>query len=255
MLNISLSGKVAVITGSSRGIGRAIALLYAKAGASVVVSSRTLADCQKVVDEIQAEGGQAVAVACDITSKPDCEKLVARANETFGKVDIFVGNAAINPHYGPMMTVSDETYDSVMNANVRSNLWFTQLVCEQMKARKDGSIIFISSGAGFFGNATLGLYALSKAAEMQLARNFAIELAPFNVRTNVIAPGLIDTDFAKPVFAIPEYAAAIMASIPLGRIGTPNEVAGMAVLLASDYGRYISGQTLVVDGGIAISKA
>lgn len=255
MLNISLSGKVAVITGSSRGIGRAIAMLYAKAGASVVVSSRTLADCQKVVDEIQAEGGKAVAVTCDIASKPDCEKLVAKANEVFGKIDIFVGNAAINPYYGPMMSMPDETYDSVMNANVRSNLWFTQMVCEQMKERKDGSIIFISSGAGFFGNATLGVYALSKAAEMQLARNFAVELAPFNVRTNVIAPGLIDTDFAKPVFAIPEYAAKILASIPLGRMGTAEEIAGMALLLASDFGRYITGQTLVVDGGVAIAKA
>lgn len=255
MVNISLKGKVAIITGSSRGIGRSIALMYAQAGASVVITSRTLADCQKVVDEIQAEGGKAIAAACDISSKSDCQNMVDAANKAFGRVDIFVGNAAINPYYGPLLAVEDEIYDKVMNANVRSNLWTSQMVVEQMKERRDGTIIFISSGAGYFGNAILGLYALSKAAEMQLARNFAVELAPHNIRTNVIAPGLIDTDFAKPVFENPEMAKKILSGIPLGRIGKPEEIAGMALLLASEYGSFISGQTICIDGGTVISKS
>ena len=255
MLNISLEGKVAVVTGSSRGIGRAIALTFARAGAQVVVSSRKLDACRKVVDEIQSTGGEATAVACNIGAREDCDRLIDTALGIFGKVDILVCNAAISPYFGSMATVPDAMYDKIMNTNVRSNLWLTQLVIEQMKTRRDGSIIIISSGAGLFGSSNLGVYALSKAADMQLARNFAVEWGEFNIRANVIAPGLIRTDMAAPVMADEAMAQSILSHCPLRRIGEPEEIAGAALFLASDLGTYVSGQTISVDGGTAICKA
>ena len=254
MLNVNLTGKVAVITGSSRGIGKGIALIYAQAGAKIVVSSRTLSACQEVVDEIKAAGGEAIAVACDIVSKPDCTNLIDSARKAFGKIDILVCNAALNPWYGSLIDLPDETYDLCMNANVRSPLWLIQMVFPEMKERRDGSIILISSGAGMFGLETLGLYAITKAAEMQLGRNIAVEGGPFNVRANVIAPGLIDTDFAAPVKALPEMYNSIMSQIPLRRIGTVEEVAGAALFLVSDLGTFMNGHTMMCDGGTTIYK-
>lgn len=255
MLNVDLTGKVAVITGSSRGIGKGIALIYAQAGAKVVVSSRTVSACDEVVEEIKAAGGDAIAVACDIVSKPDCANLIDSARKAFGKVDILVCNAALNPWYGSLIDLPDETYDLCMNANVRSPWWLIQMVFPEMKERRDGSIILISSGAGMFGLETLGLYGMSKAAEMQLARNIAVEGGPHNVRANVIAPGLIDTDFAAPVKALPDMYNAIMAGIPLRRIGTVEEVAGAALFLASDLGTFMNGHTMCCDGGTTIYHA
>lgn len=255
MRNIDLSGKVAVITGSSRGIGRSIALMYAQAGARVVVSSRKLDACQAVVDEISNAGGEAIAVACNIGSKEACQNLIDSADKAFGKIDILVCNAAISPYFGSLATVPDEMYDKIMNTNVRSNLWLTQMVIGQMKERRDGSIIIISSGAGFFGSSSLGVYALSKAADMQLVRNFAVEWGPYNVRANVIAPGLIRTDMAQPVLDKPDMAKAILDVCPLRRIGEPEEIAGAALFLASDLGTYVSGQSISVDGGTAICKS
>ncbi len=255
MLNVDLSGKVAVITGSSRGIGKGIALMHAQAGAKVVVSSRTHSACQEVVDEIKGAGGDAIAVACDIISKQDCTNLIDSARKAFGKIDILVCNAALNPWYDSLIKVPDDIYDECLNANVRSPLWLIQMVFPEMKERRDGSIILISSGAGFFGLATLGLYAITKAAEMQLARNIAVEGGPHNVRTNVIAPGLIDTDFAAPVKALPDMYNDILAGIPLGRIGTVEEIAGAALFLASDLGSFMNGHTMCCDGGTAIFKA
>lgn len=255
MLTLNLNGKVAVITGSSRGIGRAIALQYAKAGAKVVVSSRKLDACAAVVQEIKAAGGEAIAVACHIGSKEACAQLIDSANRAFGKVDILICNAAISPYFGSLATVPDDMYDKIMNTNVRSNLWLAQMVFEQMKARRDGSIIIISSGAGFFGSSNLGVYALSKAADMQLVRNFAVEWGQYNIRANVIAPGLINTDMAAPVLAKQEMAQGIMANTPLRRIGEPEEIAGAALFLASDLGTYVTGQSICVDGGTSICKA
>jgi NAD(P)-dependent dehydrogenase (short-subunit alcohol dehydrogenase family) len=255
MLDLSLEGKVAVITGSSRGIGRSIALLFARAGAKVVVSSRKLDACHSVVSDIQAFGGEAMAVACNIGTKADCIRLIDSANMAFGKVDILVCNAAVNPHSGSIATVPDAVYDKIMNTNVRSNLWLAQQVFGQMKARRNGSIIIISSGAGLFGSSNFGVYALSKSADMQLARNFAVEWGQFNIRANVIAPGLIRTDMSAPILANKALEESILNSCPLRRIGEPHEIAGTALFLASELGAYVTGQTISVDGGMAVFKA
>ena len=244
-----LQGKVAVITGASRGIGRAIAERMAEHGARVVVSSRKLDACETVVEGIRARGGEAFAMACHIGRKDDLAAMVERTNQTWGRIDVLVCNAAVNPYYGPATGMSDEAYDRVMNSNVRSNFWLCNMVAPQMAARKDGTIIIISSIGGYQGSDRLGVYALSKAADMQLARNLAVEWGRDNVRANCIAPGLIRTDFARQLWETPWLLERTVRHTPLRRIGEPDEIAGAAVLLASPSGRFMTGQTIVIDGG------
>ncbi|MBK8766474.1 MAG: glucose 1-dehydrogenase [Burkholderiaceae bacterium] len=244
-----LTGKVAVITGASRGIGRAIAERMAEHGARVVVSSRKLDACEAVVAGIRDRGGDAMAMACHIGRKEDLAALVQATNARWGAIDILVCNAAVNPYYGPATGMSDEAYDRIMNSNVRSNFWLTNLVAPQMAARKDGAIIIISSIGGYQGSDRLGVYALSKAADMQLARNLAVEWGRQNVRANCIAPGLIKTDFARQLWETPALLAKTVAHTPLGRIGEPDEIAAAAILLAGPGGRFMTGQTIAIDGG------
>ena len=248
-----MKGKVALITGSSRGIGRAIAERMAEAGAKVVVSSRKLDACEEVVDAIRKAGGEAVAIACNIASKDELQALVAGTRSAYGKIDVLVCNAAVNPHFGPSQEIPDSAFEKVLGSNVRSNHWLCQLVIPEMAERKDGAVIVVSSIGGLKGSAVLGTYGLSKAADMALARNLAVEWGPKNVRVNCIAPGLVRTDFARALWENPETYKASVERYPLRRIGEPDEIAGTAVFLASQAGSFVTGQTIVVDGGATIT--
>ena len=245
-----LSGQVAVVTGSSRGIGRAIAERMAEHGARVVVSSRSAEACAPVVHAIVGTGGEAMAVACNIGRRAECEALVAAAMQRWGRVDCLVCNAAINPHFGPMATITDDAWDRIMGTNIRSNLWLANLVAPGMAAQGAGSIIIVSSIAGLRGSPTLGAYGVSKAADMQLVRNLAVEWGPRGVRANTIAPGLIRTDFARALWENEALLARRTQDTPLRRIGQPDEVAGAAVFLASAAASFMTGQTIVIDGGV-----
>jgi NAD(P)-dependent dehydrogenase (short-subunit alcohol dehydrogenase family) len=248
-----LSGKTALITGSSRGIGRAIAERMAEHGARVVVSSRKLDACEEVVRAIQAKGGTACALACNISRKDELERLVSESRKAFGGIHVLVCNAAVNPHYGPSQEIPDDAFDRVMNCNIRSNHWLCQMVIPEMAERRDGAVVIVSSIGGLKGSLSLGAYAISKAADMQMARNLAVEWGPKNVRVNCIAPGLVRTDFARALWENPEIYQRAVSAYPLRRIGEPDEMAGAAVLLGSAAGAFITGQTFVVDGGATIA--
>jgi len=246
-----LTGKVAVITGSSRGIGRAIAERMAEHGAKVVISSRKLAPCEEVAAAINARRpGAAIAVAASISSKPDLERLVAEARKAFGRIDVLVCNAASNPHYGPMSGVSDEAFAKTLQNNVIANHWLVQMVSPEMIQRRDGVIVIISSIGGLRGSTEIGVYNISKAADFQLARNLAQELGPHNIRVNCIAPGLVKTDFARALWDTPEGERRVAEGTPLRRMGEPDDIAGAAVFLAGRAGAWMTGQAIVVDGGV-----
>jgi NAD(P)-dependent dehydrogenase (short-subunit alcohol dehydrogenase family) len=247
-----LTGRVAVVTGGSRGIGRAIAVECAKMGASVVVSSRKLDACEAVVSEIKAAGGKATAFACNIGHKPNLEALVAHAKEAHGGIDILIPNAAINPSYGPSAETSDEVWNKVLNSNLTATHWLCQMVLPGMAERGGGSVVLLSSIAATAGTANLGIYAISKAAEAQLARNLAVEWGAKNIRVNSIAPGVVKTDFAKALYENPKAAAYISSMTCMKRLGEPEDIAGVAVFLASDAAKYITGQFILVDGGASI---
>ena len=246
-----LSDKVAVITGSTKGIGRAIAEQMALHGARVVVSSRKAEACDAVAAEINRRcgAGRAVAIPANISRKEDLERLVVRSREAFGRIDILVCNAASNPYYGSMLGIGDEQFDKILDNNIKSNHWLCSMVIPEMRERRDGVIIIVSSIGGILGHTTLGAYGLSKAADLALARNIAAEFGPDNIRANAIAPGLIKTDFARARWDNPEDLEKATERSPLRRIGTPEEIAGAAIFLASAAGAFMTGQTLVIDGG------
>jgi NAD(P)-dependent dehydrogenase (short-subunit alcohol dehydrogenase family) len=244
-----LSGKVALITGSSRGIGKAIAMHMAAHGARVVISSRKPESCAAAAAEITAAGGAAFVHACNVTQKPELEALVAATLAHWGRIDILVCNAGANPYFGPSAKMPDEAFDKILQTNLRSVLWLCNMTLPAMAERKDGAVIIVSSVAGFSGSALLGAYGISKAADMQLARNLAVEWGAHNIRVNCIAPGVIRTHFSRVLWADPDRAAALARAYPLRRLGEPDDVAGAALLLASRAGSFITGQTLVVDGG------
>ena len=250
----SLKNKVIVITGSSRGIGKSIAEECAKLGAKVVISSRKLEACEAAADEINNALNEksAIAIAANISNPDDLEALVNKTNDEFGKIDVLVCNAASNPYMGGMEDIPLEMFDKIMANNVRSNHILTNLVLPQMKARKDGSIIIVSSIGGLRGSSILGTYNMSKAADIAMVKNIAAEFGPFNIRANAIAPGLIKTDMAKALWENPKILENVTSTNPLRRIGEPVEIAGIAVLLASRAGSYINGETIVVDGGSTV---
>jgi NAD(P)-dependent dehydrogenase (short-subunit alcohol dehydrogenase family) len=250
-----MSGQVAIITGSSRGIGKAIAEEMAQQGAKVVISSRKADVCEETAAAINATHGEgtAIAVPANISSKDDLRKLVDAARKTFGKVTTLVCNAASNPYYGPSLDISDEQFRKILDNNVLSNHWLIQMVAPEMIERRDGAIVIISSIGGLKGSPIIGAYCISKAADMQLARNMAQELGPHNIRVNCVAPGLIRTDMARALWENPETLKRSTAAACLGRIGEPHEIAGAAVFLASKAGTYTTGQTIVCDGGATIS--
>ena len=244
-----LSGQVAVITGSSRGIGRAIAEALASAGAKVVISSRKLDKCKEVAAAINEAGGEAIAVPCNISHKDQLRALVDKALASWGRIDILVCNAAVNPYYGPLLDIPDDAYDKIMSTNVRSNLWLCNMVIPGMAKRGGGSVIIVSSIAAFIGSRKLGAYGLSKAADVALARNLAAEWGEANVRVNCINPAIIRTDFARALWENEEVYDKAVQGYALKRIGEAHEIAGAALFLAARASSFMTGQTLVIDGG------
>ena len=249
-----LSGKVAIVTGSSRGIGRASAEALARAGARVVISSRKQDACEEVAAAVNAEcgAGTAIAVAASISDKAALARLVEETRAAFGRIDVLVCNAASNPHYGPLAEISDEQFRKVLDNNILSNHWLIQLVSPEMRERREGAIVIVSSIGGLRGSPNIGAYNVSKAADFQLARNYAVEFGPDNVRVNCVAPGLIKTDFARALWEDPVRIRAANESVPLRRIGEPEEIAGAVVFLASRASAFMTGQAVVVDGGATI---
>ncbi len=250
-----MSGQVALITGSSRGIGKATAEAMAEQGAKVVISSRKQDACDATAAEINAKfgDGTAISVAANISSKDDLQNLVHATRAAFGKITALVCNAATNPYYGPMSGISDDQFRKILDNNILSNHWLIAMVAPEMLERGEGSITIISSVGGLRGNALIGAYNISKAADMQLARNLAVEWGPSNVRVNTIAPGLVRTDMARALWENPETLKRATAMACLKRIGEPHEIAGAAVFLASRAGAFTTGQTIVCDGGATIS--
>lgn len=249
-----LTGKVAIVTGSSRGIGEAIAKRMAQHGAKVVVSSRKPEACEGVAKEINAEYGNgkevATVIACNIAEKNQLQELIDKTVAKWGKLDILVSNAAVNPYYGPSRDIPDDAFDKVMACNVRSNHWLCHMAAPHLAKQGGGSIIIISSIGGLRGSLQLGTYAISKAADIALARNIAREYGEQNIRANCILPGLIKTYFAKALWDNPETLARSTATSALKRIGEPDEIAGAAVFLASPAGAFTTGASIVIDGGV-----
>ncbi|MEO1968658.1 MAG: SDR family oxidoreductase [Sphingomonadaceae bacterium] len=249
-----LTGKTAVITGSSRGIGRAIAEQLAAHGAKVVISSRKQEVCEEVAAAINTEYGEgrAIAIAASISDKAQLEDLFAQTAERLGPVDILICNAASNPYYGSMDGISDEQFRKVLDNNILSNHWLIQLALPAMRERGDGAIVVISSIGGLRASTSIGAYCISKSADMQLVRNYAAENGKHGIRINAIAPGLVKTDFAKALWDNPKALEATENALPMRRIGEPVDIAGAAVYLSSPAGRWTTGQTIVVDGGATI---
>ena len=249
-----LTDKVAIVTGSTQGIGKAIAEELAAHGARVVISSRKQEACDEVAAAINAEhgAGSAIAVAASISDKEQLQDLFARTREQLGAVDILICNAASNPYYGSMDGIEDEQFRKVLDNNILSNHWLMQLALPDMREKGDGAIVVISSIGGLRGSATIGAYNVSKAADFQLVRNYAVENGQHGVRINAIAPGLVKTDFARALWENPEALERTEAALPMRRIGEPRDIAGAAVYLSSPAARWTTGQMVVVDGGMTI---
>ncbi|MAA65845.1 MAG: short-chain dehydrogenase [Alteromonadaceae bacterium] len=244
-----MTGKVALITGSTKGIGRSIAEEMARSGAKVVISSRKADVCEKVAGELREQGFEALAIPCHVGRKDDLRNLVDKTIEAWGQIDVLVCNAATNPVYGPTSEMTDEAWDKIMDTNVKGTFWLTNMVLPQMAERGDGAVVLLSSIAGIRGNTTIGTYGVSKAAEAALARNLAVEWGPRGIRVNAIAPGLVRTDFAKALTDDPVRAKRAEEKTPLRRIGEPVDIAGLAVFLSTRASAYITGQVIVADGG------
>ncbi|ROT98231.1 SDR family oxidoreductase [Marinobacter sp. R17] len=244
-----MTGRVALITGSTKGIGRSIAEEMARAGAKVVISSRKAEVCEQVAGELKEQGFEAIAVPCHVGRKDDLQNLVDKTLSAWGRIDVLVCNAATNPVYGPTQDMTDDAWDKIMDTNVKGTFWLTQMVLPHMAERGDGQVILLSSIAGIRGNTVIGTYGVSKAAEAALARNLAVEWGPKGIRVNSIAPGLVRTDFAKALVEDPERLKRVEEKTPLRRIGEPVDIAGLAVFLATPASAYITGQVIVADGG------
>lgn len=255
MSEFSLEGKVAVITGASRGIGRAIAQCFAQAGAQVVVSSRKLENVQTVADEIVAAGGQALALQAHVGQPEDVAALVARTVETFGRLDIAVNNAATNPHFGPLLSADEGQWDKILDTNAKGVFRVCKAVAPQMEAQGGGKILNLVSIAGLRPSPGMGLYGISKAAIIALTQILAVELGQAHIQVNAIAPGVIKTRFSQLLWQTPQIAGPILAGVPLGRFGEPEDVAGLALYLASSAADYVSGAVFVVDGGLNVAAA
>src|ERR1700689_4271944 len=250
-----LPGKVAIGPGPSRGIGRSSAELMARLGAKVVISSRKADACEAVADGIRKSGGDAHVIACNISRRAEVEALISGATKHYGKVDILVCNAAVNPYYGPLLDITDEAFDKIMGSNVKSNIWLSSLAIPQRAERGNGSVIIISSIGGLRGSTVIGAYGISKAADFALCRSLAGEWGPKGVRVNCVAPGLIKTDFARALWEEEARLKHRCATTPLRRIRQPDEIAGAVAYPASDASTFMTGQSIVVDGGVTTASA
>ena len=250
----SLKGQVALITGSTKGIGKSIAEEMANVGAKVVISSRKADACEAVAAGIRKAGGQAIVIPCNISRKEEVEALVQGAVKEWGRIDTLVCNAAVNPYFGPLAGISDDAFDKIMSSNIKSNLWLCNFALPSMAEKGGGSVVIVSSVGGLRGSAQLGAYGISKAADMQLTRSLAVEWSPRNVRVNCVAPGLVKTDFARALWEDEERLKRRTAGTPLRRIGEPDEIAGAVAYLASDASTFMTGQTIVIDGGVTTAS-
>lgn len=251
-----LEGRVALITGASKGMGLAMANALADYGARVVISSRKLEQCESAASDINERlgKGRAIAVACNIGYKEQLQKLVDETRARLGPIDVLLCNAGVNPFYGPSSKIPDEAFDKIMSSNVKSNHWLAHMVLPDMVAKRRGSIIVTSSTAAFAGSEVLGTYNISKTADLALIRNLALEYGRHNVRANAICPGLIKTDFARALWDNPEAKKYTEERTPLRRLGEPEDLAGVAVFLASDASAYMTGQALTVCGGTVMCR-
>jgi NAD(P)-dependent dehydrogenase (short-subunit alcohol dehydrogenase family) len=248
-----LRGQVAVITGSSKGIGRAAAEIMAALGAKVVISSRKGNVCEEVAAGIRKAGGEAIAIPCNISRRDEIAGLVKGAIEKWGKIDTLVCNAAVNPYFGPLAGISDDAFDKIMSSNIKSNLWLCNLALPHMVEQGGGSVVIVSSTGGLRGSAQLGAYGISKAADMQLTRSLAVEWSPKGVRINCVAPGLVKTDFARALWEDPERLKRTVSTAPLRRIGEPNEIGSVIAFLASKASSFMTGTVVIADGGVTIA--
>ena len=247
----NLKNKSFLITGSSKGIGKSIAFHAADHGAQVIISSRKIDACKETANEINEHCGAEVAfpIQANIAHEEELNDLVAQTNKLLGKIDVLICNAATNPFMGSMADIPSDAFDKVMNNNIKANHILTNLVTPQMIDRKDGVIIIISSVGGTIGSNLRGTDNTSKAADIQMVKNIAVEYGHHNIRANTVAPGLIRTDFARGLWENPVIHEQYTKTHPMRRIGEPDEVAGAVIMLASDAGKYINGQTIIVDGG------
>jgi NAD(P)-dependent dehydrogenase (short-subunit alcohol dehydrogenase family) len=248
-----LGEQVAVITGSSKGIGRAAAEIMAALGAKVVISSRKGNVCEEVAAGIRKAGGEAIAIPCNISRRDEIAGLVKGAIKKWGKIDTLVCNAAVNPYFGPLAGISDDAFDKIMSSNIKSNLWLCNLALPHMVEQGGGSVVIVSSTGGLRGSAQLGAYGISKAADMQLTRSLAVEWSPKGVRINCVAPGLVKTDFARALWEDPERLKRTVSTAPLRRIGEPNEIGSVIAFLASKASSFMTGTVVIADGGVTIA--
>ena len=248
-----LTGKVAIVTGASRGIGETIAQTLAKAGAKVAIASRKQEDLQAVADEIKAAGGEAVAIACHTGKREQVQALVQQVLETWGRVDIVVNNAATNPHFGPMITSEEWQWDKTFEVNIKGYFWLAQAAIPAMEQQGGGSIINVASVAGLNPGTAMGVYSVSKAAVIAMTKQLAQELGHANIRVNALAPGLIKTKFSSALWSNEDINNKILGSTPLGRIGTTDEVAAAALYLASDEAAFTTGTVITMDGGSLVN--
>lgn len=252
-----LSGKVALVTGSTRGIGKSIAEELARAGAKVAICSRKSDACEQAREDLEREGHEVLARACNVSRKDDLQAFVDATLARWGRIDVVVANAASNPYYGPLTGISDDAFDKIIGNNVKSVLWLAGMTLPGMAARAEqeattGSFTLVGSIGGLLANAVIGAYGISKAAGHHLVRNLAAEWGPKKVRVNAIAPGLIKTDFARALWEDEARRGERLAATPLRRLGEPRDIGGIAVFLASDAAAFITGQVIVADGGVTI---
>lgn len=248
----SLKGKVALITGASSGMGKAIAEAMGYQHARVVISSNEPEQLTKVVQEFQALGMEVIGIACDMAKGEEIENLVNQALHAFEKIDILVNCVGMAPT-GSFLDTTSQSFDKTMQLNIQAAMYLTQLVIPPMQLQKDGSIIYLASIAGVRGNRHLGLYGISKAGLIEMARNLAVEFGPDNIRVNTISPGMIQTPFSEGLMSNPVFMEKRLAQTPLRKVGQVAEIAGVAVMLASKAGGFITGQNIIVDGGTTIS--
>ena len=249
---INLEGKVAIVTGASRGIGEAIARSFVANGAKVVLASRKLEGLSAVAESIGKD--KAIAIAAHTGREEDCVRLVAEAVEKLGKVDVLVNNAATNPYFGPMLDIDNGAWDKTFEVNAKGYFWMSREVAKHLRGREaPGSIINVASVAGILASPLQAVYAMTKAAIISMTKTLATELAANKIRVNAIAPGFVDTKFAAAVLKNDALLDEVIRMTPLRRYGQPDEIAGCALYLASDASSYTTGQTIAVDGGMTIA--